>query len=73
MTNVRERMLTLTNVLITVPGSFFITVATVLRDHIFAWTVFSPKIIYEYFTVWLVLIQVMLVWLLLPKKSCASV
>uniref|UniRef100_A0A2C9GPL6 GPI ethanolamine phosphate transferase 2 C-terminal domain-containing protein n=1 Tax=Anopheles arabiensis TaxID=7173 RepID=A0A2C9GPL6_ANOAR len=73
VTNVRERMLALTNVLITVPGSFFITVATVLRDHIFAWTVFSPKIIYEYFTVWLVLIQVMLVWLLLPKKSCASV
>uniref|UniRef100_A0A182JVZ3 GPI ethanolamine phosphate transferase 2 C-terminal domain-containing protein n=1 Tax=Anopheles christyi TaxID=43041 RepID=A0A182JVZ3_9DIPT len=73
VTNAREIILTLINVLITVPVSFFIAVATVLRDHIFVWTVFSPKIIYEYFTVWLVLIQVMLVWLFLPKKLCTSV
>uniref|UniRef100_A0A182PTV9 GPI ethanolamine phosphate transferase 2 C-terminal domain-containing protein n=1 Tax=Anopheles epiroticus TaxID=199890 RepID=A0A182PTV9_9DIPT len=71
--NARERILTLINVLIIVPVCFFIVVATVLRDHIFVWTVFSPKIIYEYFTVWLVLIQVMLVWFLVPKKISASV
>uniref|UniRef100_A0A182RE55 GPI ethanolamine phosphate transferase 2 C-terminal domain-containing protein n=1 Tax=Anopheles funestus TaxID=62324 RepID=A0A182RE55_ANOFN len=71
--NVRERILTLINVLITVPVSFFLAVATVLRDHIFVWTVFSPKIIYEYFTVWLVLIQVMLVVFLLPKTMSSSV
>uniref|UniRef100_A0A182N1Y4 GPI ethanolamine phosphate transferase 2 C-terminal domain-containing protein n=1 Tax=Anopheles dirus TaxID=7168 RepID=A0A182N1Y4_9DIPT len=71
--NARQMILSLTNVLITVPVSFFIAVATVLRDHIFVWTVFSPKIIYEYFTVWLVLIQVMLVLLLLPNKLCTSV
>uniref|UniRef100_A0A182MCM2 GPI ethanolamine phosphate transferase 2 C-terminal domain-containing protein n=1 Tax=Anopheles culicifacies TaxID=139723 RepID=A0A182MCM2_9DIPT len=71
--NARERILTLINVLITVPVSFFLAVATVLRDHIFVWTVFSPKIIYEYFNVWLVLIQVLLVVLLLPKTLCSSV
>uniref|UniRef100_A0A182QI15 GPI ethanolamine phosphate transferase 2 C-terminal domain-containing protein n=1 Tax=Anopheles farauti TaxID=69004 RepID=A0A182QI15_9DIPT len=71
--NARQKILSLTNALIIVPVSFFIAVATVLRDHIFVWTVFSPKIIYEYFTVWLVFIQVILVLLLLPKKMCTSV
>ncbi|XP_053664744.1 GPI ethanolamine phosphate transferase 2 [Anopheles marshallii] len=71
--NIRERILTLLNVLITVPVSFFLAVATILRDHIFVWTVFSPKIIYEYFTVWLVLIQVILVISLLPKPMSSGV
>uniref|UniRef100_A0A182T086 GPI ethanolamine phosphate transferase 2 C-terminal domain-containing protein n=1 Tax=Anopheles maculatus TaxID=74869 RepID=A0A182T086_9DIPT len=71
--NAKEKILMLINVLIMVPVSFFLVVATVLRDHIFVWTVFSPKIIYEYFTVWLVLIQIVLVLLLLPKTLSSSV
>ncbi|XP_035911282.1 GPI ethanolamine phosphate transferase 2 [Anopheles stephensi] len=71
--NAKEKMLMLINAITMVPVSFFLVVATVLRDHIFVWTVFSPKIIYEYFTVWLVLMQVILVLVLLPKTLSSAV
>ncbi|XP_058124637.1 GPI ethanolamine phosphate transferase 2 [Anopheles ziemanni] len=65
----RRRILSLTNSLTMLPVSFFIIVATVLRDHIFVWTVFSPKLMYEYFHVWLVLIKIILVMCLLKTNG----
>ncbi|XP_053672798.1 GPI ethanolamine phosphate transferase 2 [Anopheles nili] len=65
---IKWKVLSLINVLTAVPVCFFMVVATILRDHIFVWTVFSPKIIYDYFNVWLVLIQIVLVLLLLPNR-----
>uniref|UniRef100_A0AAG5DHP9 GPI ethanolamine phosphate transferase 2 C-terminal domain-containing protein n=1 Tax=Anopheles atroparvus TaxID=41427 RepID=A0AAG5DHP9_ANOAO len=67
----KRRILSLINTITMLPVSFFIIVATVLRDHIFVWTVFSPKLIYEYFSVWLVLVQIILVMCLL-RKTYAS-
>lgn len=36
-------------VLVTVPISVFVFVAIHFKHHLFVWTVFSPKLIYEFF------------------------
>ena len=46
------------------PFSFFIVIVTILRDHIFVWTVFSPKIIYEFYAMFLTFFKLVSIYLL---------
>lgn len=41
-------------VLVAVPFTVFMLVAVAFQNHIFVWTVFSPKLIYEFFHLCLV-------------------
>ncbi|XP_050092693.1 GPI ethanolamine phosphate transferase 2 isoform X4 [Anopheles aquasalis] len=62
----RRYVVAFMTVLTLLPISCFIVVVTVLKDHLFVWTVFSPKIIYEYCNLFLTLIQILFVILFYP-------
>ncbi|XP_049540083.1 uncharacterized protein LOC125954109 isoform X4 [Anopheles darlingi] len=67
LTTLRQYVMALMAVLTLLPISCFIAVVMVLRDHLFVWTVFSPKMIYEYCNLLLTLIQILFVILFYRK------
>ncbi|XP_065074141.1 GPI ethanolamine phosphate transferase 2 [Ochlerotatus camptorhynchus] len=55
---VKQSSLKLLSLLLMAPLTFYLIIVTLMRNHIFVWTVFSPKIIYDCFYTVLVLIQI---------------
>ncbi|XP_058461351.1 GPI ethanolamine phosphate transferase 2 isoform X2 [Malaya genurostris] len=53
------KVLSLANIL---PFTFYIIIVTLMRNHIFVWTVFSPKVIYDCFYMGLIMLQLVTVY-----------
>ncbi|XP_055624247.1 GPI ethanolamine phosphate transferase 2 [Toxorhynchites rutilus septentrionalis] len=58
-THILQSLLKWLNVQVIVPLIFYIVIATLMRNHIFVWTVFSPKIIYDCFFLSLTMLQML--------------
>lgn len=58
-TLILQSLLKLLIVLVIAPLTFYIIIATLMRNHIFVWTVFSPKIIYDCFFLSLAMLQIL--------------
>lgn len=56
--NINDINMVLT-VLVTVPISIFLFVAIHFKKHLFVWTVFSPKLVYEFFHLCLMFVIVL--------------
>ncbi|XP_062544378.1 GPI ethanolamine phosphate transferase 2 isoform X2 [Armigeres subalbatus] len=60
-TIVKQSLLKLLGLVLMVPLTFYTIVVALMRNHIFVWTVFSPKIIYDCFYTLLVFIQFLII------------
>lgn len=58
---VKQHLLKLLGLLYMAPLTFYIIVVAVMRNHIFVWTVFSPKIIYDCFYTVMVIVQFLVI------------
>lgn len=55
-------MLKVLSLVVIGPLTFYVIVVALMRNHIFVWTVFSPKIIYDCFYMGLTGVQIAIVY-----------
>lgn len=61
-TLVSQTMLKVLSLVVIGPLTFYVIVVALMRNHIFVWTVFSPKIIYDCFYMGLTGVQIAIVY-----------
>ncbi|KAL1404570.1 hypothetical protein pipiens_018814 [Culex pipiens pipiens] len=61
-TLVSQTMLKVLSLVVIGPMTFYVIVVALMRNHIFVWTVFSPKIIYDCFYMGLTGVQIAIVY-----------
>lgn len=54
---------------IIIPLASYIVIVTFFRNHIFVWTVFSPKIIYEIFFMFVFYLIILITYLLITYAT----